>query len=65
MTDFEKQIYTDMNSVDRCLLLIAKLEDFIEFSKLMTKEDIELFYVEQAKTIGTILNKENKYGINN
>ncbi len=42
MTEFEKQIYKDMNSVDRVLILLAKLEDFLGFKELMTKDDIKL-----------------------
>lgn len=42
MTDFERQIYADMKSVDRVLLLMIKANELIEFGEIMTDEDVEL-----------------------
>ena len=42
MTEWEKSAYSDMKSVDRVLLYMAKVVEVMEFKKLLTKEDIEL-----------------------
>jgi len=42
MTEFEKSVYTDMKSVDRVLLWAIKAIELMEFSDLLTKEDILL-----------------------
>lgn len=39
MTEFEKQIYEDMNSTDRILLWMIKFENLMDFSKVLTEED--------------------------
>lgn len=41
MTEFQKQVYADMKSTDRILLWMAKCQELMEFSSIMTKEDIE------------------------
>lgn len=50
MTEFEKQIYEDMNSTDRILLWLIKFEDLMDFSKVLTEED--------RKGICEIINKD-------
>ena len=40
MTEFEKQVYTDMSSADRILLWMMKCSEFMEFSEIMTEADI-------------------------
>lgn len=40
MTPFEKQVYYDMQSTDRVLLWMIKCQELMEFSEMMTKEDI-------------------------
>lgn len=42
MSDFERQIYADMTSVDRVSLYMVKCMELIEFQKVMTEEDIQL-----------------------
>ena len=41
MTEFQKQVYADMKSIDRILLWMVKCQELIEFSSIMTKEDLE------------------------
>lgn len=40
MTDIQKQIYSDMRSIDRVMLWLDKCQELIEFSKIMTEEDL-------------------------
>lgn len=51
MTDFEKQAYANMTSSDRCLLFMARMEELIDLSQLMTNEDIALFHEAFRKLI--------------
>lgn len=40
MNEFERQVYEDMESTDRILLWMAKCIELLEFSDILTKEDI-------------------------
>lgn len=40
MNEFERQVYEDMESTDRILLWMAKCIELLEFSNILTKEDI-------------------------
>ena len=40
MTETEKRIYSDMRSIDRITLWLDKYRELIEFSKVMTAEDL-------------------------
>lgn len=42
MTDWERNVYADMKSVDRVLLLMVKVMDLLEFQKVLTREDWKL-----------------------
>lgn len=42
MSEFEKGVYADMESVDRVILYAIKALELIEFARLMTAEDIRL-----------------------
>ena len=41
MNEFERQVYEDMESTDRILLWMAKCIELLEFSDILTKEDIK------------------------
>lgn len=41
MNEFERQVYADMKSTDRILLWMAKCIELLEFSDILTKEDIK------------------------
>ena len=41
MSEFERQVYADMESTDRILLWMAKCIELFEFSDILTKEDIK------------------------
>ena len=43
MNEFERQVYEDMESTDRILLWMAKCIELLEFSDILTKEDIKCF----------------------
>lgn len=41
MSEFERQIYADMKSTDRILIWMIKCMELVEFSNLLTDEDID------------------------
>ena len=41
MSEFERQIYTDLKSTDRVSLWVAKCMELAEFSCILTDEDID------------------------
>lgn len=41
MTGFEKEAYADMKSTDRIILWMLKCKELMEFSEVMTEEDIQ------------------------
>ena len=41
MNEIERQVYEDMESTDRILLWTAKCIELLEFSDILTKEDIK------------------------
>lgn len=41
MTPFEKQAYADMSSIDRIRLFMIKAEEFMQFCRIMTEEDVQ------------------------
>lgn len=42
LTEFERQIYVDMKSADRVLLYMIKAHELIEYTQIMTHEDMKL-----------------------
>lgn len=40
MTEFERQVYRDMQPVDRVLLWAAKVTELMELQKIMGAEDV-------------------------
>lgn len=41
MTDFQRQVYADMKSTDRILLWMVKIQELLEFSEVMTEQDMK------------------------
>ncbi len=41
MSEFERQIYADMKSTDRISIWMIKCMELVEFSNLLTDEDID------------------------
>ena len=41
MNEFERQVYADMKSTDRILIWMIKYMELVDFSNLLTDEDID------------------------
>lgn len=41
MTQFERQAYANMRSIDRIWLYMVKVMELVELSRIMTEEDVQ------------------------
>ena len=63
MNNFQRRIYTDMNSVDRILIWMTKYQEFMEFSRILTDQDIKnLYEICDLMKRGTPQEKEDNDG---